>query len=116
MNKVYQFVGAADEPATQLITNMNFYASDMCIGIASSFITQWEWRNHLMDSASLKSDESNHHCDEGNRILSFKRLGFEPFVVSYDALHFVVHNSTYLSLFNVTCNIPYEEERLYDVL
>ena len=64
-----------------------------------------------MDSASLKSDESNHHCDEGNRILSFKRL-----VVSYDALHFVVHNSTYLSLFNVTCNIPYEEERLYDVL
>ena len=42
MNKVYQFVGTADEPATQLITNMNFYASDMCIGIASSFITQWE--------------------------------------------------------------------------
>jgi len=40
MNKVYQFVGTADEPATQLITNMNFYASDMCIGIASSFITQ----------------------------------------------------------------------------
>lgn len=69
-----------------------------------------------MDSASLKSDESNHRCEEGNSPDSYECVGFKPFVVSYDALHFVVHNATYLNLFNVTCNIPYEEEHLYDVL
>jgi len=39
---VYQFIGPSEGPSTQLITNLNFYANEVCIKIASSFVTQYD--------------------------------------------------------------------------
>ena len=39
INKVYQFVGPTEGPMETLVTNLNFYAADACIGITHSFIT-----------------------------------------------------------------------------
>lgn len=55
INKVYQFIGPSDGPIEQLVTDMNFYAADACIGITHSFVTK----------ASLTQSDSSSYCDEG---------------------------------------------------
>lgn len=55
INKVYQLIGPSDGPIEQLVTNMNFYAADACIGITHSFVTK----------ASLAQADSSSSCDEG---------------------------------------------------
>lgn len=43
-------------------------------------------------------------------------VGYEPYTVHYNQLLFLVHNRTYLNLFNITCNRDVEVGVSYNVL
>ena len=52
---MYEFVGPREGPARQLVTNMNFHASDVCIGMATSFVT----------IANLTREAEQSECEKG---------------------------------------------------
>ena len=52
---MYEFIGPREGPARQLVTNMNFHASDVCIGMATSFVT----------IANLTRETEPSECEEG---------------------------------------------------
>lgn len=116
INKVYQLIGTTEGPALELITNLNFYASDMCIGSASSFITQSDCVCCIICSANLTKESSDGRCHKGTVGSSHWHLGFQAYIVHYDQLHFVVHNRTLLELYNISCDRDFEENHLYNIL
>ena len=66
INKVYQLIGPSQGPVHELITNLNFYANDMCIGSATSFVTQLIYGNVLITSASMTREHSDMRCHAGS--------------------------------------------------
>ena len=103
---MYEFVGPREGPARQLVTNMNFHASDVCIGMATSFVT----------IANLTKEAEPSECEEGALFSFHIIVGYEPYTVHYNQLLFLVHNRTYLNLFNITCNRDVEVGASYNVL
>lgn len=64
---MYQFIGESDKPSEQLVTNLNFYASEACVGITASFIT----------TASLTPIPSELVCEEGTNFVLNLLQGFD---------------------------------------
>ena len=55
INKMYQLIGPSNGPMEKLVTNLNFYAADACVGVSHSFVT----------TATLRTVSNDHHCEEG---------------------------------------------------
>ena len=85
---------------------MNFHASDVCIGMAISFVT----------IANVTRDYGNASCEKGHGFFFLFIVGYDSYTVDYTQLLFLVHNATYLNLFNITCNRDIEIGRSYDIL
>ena len=85
---------------------MNFHASDVCIGMATSFVT----------IANVTRDYGNASCEKGHGFFFLFIVGYDSYTVDYTQLLVLVHNATYLNLFNITCNRDIEIGRSYDIL
>ena len=103
---MYEFVGPKEGPPRQLVTNMNFHASDVCIGMATSFVT----------IANVTRDDGDVSCAKGSGLFFLQLVGYDSYTVDYTQLLFLVHNATYLNLFNITCNKDVVIGHTYDIL
>ena len=52
---MYQLIGPSNGLMEKLVTNLNFYAADACVGVSHSFVT----------TATLRKVSNDHHCEEG---------------------------------------------------
>ena len=46
---MYQLIGPSNGPMEKLVTNLNFYAADACIGVSHSFVTTATLRKESND-------------------------------------------------------------------